>query len=406
MKLLFICDEYPPGPHGGIGTAVQLMARTLVRQGHQVWVAGLYDYGYGGADEEVDEGVQVFRLRKRSEWLKISMGYTFYDKVMRKLLSLTGLLEKETEEGLERLRLLVTQLKKKHQLQLAEVPDHQHYTRQVRQPVYFPDLGLPTVARLHGGNAFLATARGRTVSPAAKQMEQHLLRRATAISSVSRYAATQTLSALALTSDVMILPNGMTLTSVPDFKAKIPQRIIFTGSLEANKGVFQLMKAWNEIHQAAPSATLDLYGKGNTAPLKALLSKEAANQVFFHGHQPREKVLAALQEAEIGVFPSYAETFGLAPLEAMAAGVATVFTTRAAGPELIQHGTDGMLVDPDAVSEIAAAVLSLFRQPEKRRQLAQSGYEKVKQQYSMAAVGNAHINFYQTLISAQAHEKD
>jgi glycogen synthase len=47
MNILFICDEYPPGRHGGIGTVVQLTARALVSQGHNVVVAGFYDWAYG-----------------------------------------------------------------------------------------------------------------------------------------------------------------------------------------------------------------------------------------------------------------------------------------------------------------------------------------------------------------------
>lgn len=38
MKIFLECSEYPPGPHGGIGTLIQLLARGLVRSGHKVKV--------------------------------------------------------------------------------------------------------------------------------------------------------------------------------------------------------------------------------------------------------------------------------------------------------------------------------------------------------------------------------
>ena len=63
MNILYLCDEYPPGQHGGIGTSVRSMARELVKQGHRVVVAGLYSPGYGGADEFVDNGVKVYRFQ-------------------------------------------------------------------------------------------------------------------------------------------------------------------------------------------------------------------------------------------------------------------------------------------------------------------------------------------------------
>lgn len=399
MKLLFICDEYPPGPHGGIGTAVQLMARTLVRQGHQVWVAGLYDYGYGGADEESDEGVRVFRLRKRSEGLGISMRYTFYDKVMRKLFLWTGRLERETAEGLERLRQFIENLSRTQQVQLAEIADHQHYTRQLRRPVYFPKISIPFVVRLHGGNVYLGSALQRPVAPAAMEIEKDLLTMATAISSVSHFAAEQTLSLLDLDKKVYVLHNGIELPPPAGFDTKDPFKVIFTGSLQAGKGVFQLMKAWNIVHRACPEARLHVYGKGAVKPLQALLNPGAEQSVVFYGHQPRGVILKALETASTGVFPSFAETFALAPMEAMARQVATIYTLRTSGPELIEDGNDGLLIEPSQEAGIAAAILKLLQDTACRQQLATAGYERIRMNFDVARIAGAQIAFYQSLLA-------
>jgi hypothetical protein len=64
MNILYLCDEYPPGLHGGIGTSVQLLAREMVKQGNTVVAAGFYSLGYGGDDEFEDEGVKVYRFRR------------------------------------------------------------------------------------------------------------------------------------------------------------------------------------------------------------------------------------------------------------------------------------------------------------------------------------------------------
>lgn len=398
MNILLFCDEYPPGPHGGIGTAVQTLARELVRQGHGVWVAGLYDYGYGGADYEEDHGVHVYRLRKKSEKLGITLRYNFYDKVVRRLLSLTGQLEREVAEGLERLRLLVEKLTADHQIQIAETPEHQHYTRQVKKPVFFPEIKVPLVARLHGGNVYLGAELSRPVGPAALAIEKNLLSRAAAISSVSRYAAGKTLSLLGLEKEVRVIPNGIEVPPWIGFEKKDPQQVIFTGSLQAGKGVFQLMDAWNQVHEACPAATLHLYGKGDTAAIKALLKPGAAETVFFHGHQPRSIVWAALQSAAIGVFPSFAETFGLAPAEAMSSGVATIFTQRTSGPELIDSGKNGFLIDPTDPAEIAGAILQLLRDKSLREGMAQAGFQEVKTRFSIETITAAQVAFYKSIL--------
>jgi len=63
VKIGFICSEYPPGPHGGIGTMTQVLSRTLVQAGHEVRVAGIYDHRYAAPDLQDDQGVKIWRLR-------------------------------------------------------------------------------------------------------------------------------------------------------------------------------------------------------------------------------------------------------------------------------------------------------------------------------------------------------
>ena len=66
MHLLYLCREYPPYPHGGIGVFVQLMARQLVQAGHKVSVVGLYKIAH--FHQEDDLGVEVYRLPSRSHF--------------------------------------------------------------------------------------------------------------------------------------------------------------------------------------------------------------------------------------------------------------------------------------------------------------------------------------------------
>lgn len=69
MKICFVCCEYPPGPHGGIGTMTQVLGRALARNGHDVRTIGVYPPWYRAPQTEVDEGVQVSRLWEREHSL-------------------------------------------------------------------------------------------------------------------------------------------------------------------------------------------------------------------------------------------------------------------------------------------------------------------------------------------------
>ena len=62
MHVCYLCSEYPPAPHGGIGSFTQTMAHALVERGHYVSVVGAYPPRYAGA--EVDEGARIVRLSR------------------------------------------------------------------------------------------------------------------------------------------------------------------------------------------------------------------------------------------------------------------------------------------------------------------------------------------------------
>ena len=398
MNLLFVCDEYPPGPHGGIGSVVQTLARELVRQGHKIWVAGLYDYGYGGADYESDQGVEVYRLRKKSERLGISMHYNFWDKALRKALFFSGQIDREVVEGLQRMRIFIKSLVAENNIELVEIPDHQHFTRQVGKAVLFPvPETVPTVCRLHGSNTYFAVEAGITPSPVAYTIERELLQSCTAISSVSAYTARQTAAVLHLERHMTVIHNGIVVGTPATAAEKQALQVLFAGSLLPKKGIFQLMMAWNKVVIKCPEAQLNVLGKGATAPLRALLSPEAVKQVYFKGHQPHSRVIAALRQAGIAVFPSFAEAFALAPLEAMAAGTATIYSQRTSGPEIITDGLDGLILDPADTDAMAAAILQLLSNNSLREQLALAGYERVKSCFTIEKIAQDSVTYYQTL---------
>ncbi len=402
MNLLFICDEYPPGPHGGIGSVVQSMARELVRQGHKIWVVGLYDYGYGGADYEQDEGVEVYRLRKRGESWGTTLRYTLYDKIVRKLFLLTGKLDRETQRGLQRLQVFMDTLIVRHNIQLVEIPDYQHYTRQVRKAAFFPvPTQVPTVCRLHGSNSYAAVEANREVPAPVYAMEQHLLLQTTVVSSVSQYTGNRTISLFNLQKPIKVIYNGVSVGLPVNPNLKDPLKVVFTGSLVASKGIFVLLEAWNKVVAVVPQARLEIWGKGALAPLKALLKKPALAQVSFKGHQPRSNVLESLRTASIAVFPYFAEAFALAPLEAMAAGAATIYSTRTSGPEVIKNGEDGLLIDPTDADALAKVLLNLLRNPQLCERFRKAGYQKAKAYFAIETIAQESAQFYQSLILGQ-----
>src|SRR5215213_11257108 len=147
MKACFVCCEYPPAVHGGIGTVTQLLARGLRRRGHDVHVIGVYPHVDPGLHPEDDQGVQVWRLAEHSVW-----GGWLVARVAL----------------FRQLRLWSRQGK----IDFVEVPDWAGWSAGWR------GLGVPVITRMHGSACYFASELGEEVSPLVRRIERSALRRA------------------------------------------------------------------------------------------------------------------------------------------------------------------------------------------------------------------------------------
>ncbi len=400
MNILYLCEEYPPGKNGGIGSMVKSLATSLAAQGHQVYVVGLYPHGYGGADYEEDQGVKVFRLRYATDWGLIRNNFSFTDNLLYRFLRFTGLLNWDARRSGQHLFHKVKQLVQAHAIDIIEMPDWNTFLHNARRPITLPDFGVPLVVKFHGGHSYLRQQAGLAVNPVIFEAEKALLQKATALVAVSQYTAQQTAALFQLQQPIKILYNGIPLP--PDNHLPLTEgKIVFAGALSVNKGVPILLQAWNLVHQQYPQASLHMYGKGPVQQLKQILQGSAAQTVHFYGHMPRQSVMAAFATATAAVFPSQAECFALAPLEAMANGCPVIYTSQSSGPELITDGENGLLVDPNSADAIAAAIILLLQDHDLRNRLAVAGKATVAEKFNIEEVAAQHLDFYKTIATQQ-----
>lgn len=402
MNILYICDEYPPGRHGGIGTAVQLLARAMVQRGHTVVVAGFYDWGYGGDDHFTDEGVIVYRFRRVLSAAFFERQYESLPvKILHKLLKVFGVLEWDIMRRLPRYRVFLQSLIQHYKIDIVEMPDYQDYMRFCNTVVPFPmPMDIPVIVKLHGCHTYLAREAGHKAPGHVWKMEYDILHHAAAVISVSRYTAGKVATYFEYDRNIKVIHNGIDATK-GHVHAEQGISVVFTGSMVATKGIYQLMKAWNIVHQQMPGAVLTVLGKGPVEKVSAELSAEAKNSVHFEGHVSHDVLFDKLAAAKIAVFPSYAECFSLAPMEAMICGTAVVYTKRTSGPELIHDGENGLLVDPDNVEELAGAILRLLQDETLRNRIAAKGEETVKTQFDIRVIAQQHETFYTEVLNEQ-----
>jgi glycosyltransferase involved in cell wall biosynthesis len=268
---------------------------------------------------------------------------------------------------------------------------------------------VPVVVRLHGSASYFAAETRRPIKRTAFWIESRALRRADFWCSVSRYTADRTKSLFRLPSGPhAVLHNPVDADDPVRSFHRSARRIVFTGTLTAKKGVIPLVRAWPTVFERRRDAELHLFGKDGRsesggsmrAHLESLLPRAARESVVFHGHVDRRAILDSLHSARGAVFPSYAEAFALAPLEAMASGCPTISTRRGSGPEMIEEGRDGLLVDPERPDEIAEAILSILDDDALARRLGAAGRRRAKEAFSLPAIVARNEEFFSGCIRA------
>lgn len=167
--------------------------------------------------------------------------------------------------------------------------------------------------------------------------------------------------------------------------------------VEPKKGLRYLLEAVAQLEQAAgkPVCQVLCVGDGPAKEdLRALTERLGiASRVVFTGM--RRDIPQLLSLMDVFILPSLYEGFGIAILEAMAAGKPVVATTVGGIPEFVQQGQTGFLVPPGDAQALALAMKQLLEEPEKARAVGGQGRELVKKRFSIESVVRQHEQLYE-----------
>ena len=154
--------------------------------------------------------------------------------------------------------------------------------------------------------------------------------------------------------------------------------IYHLGNIEPRKNLIVLLEAFTRVcRELGPEVQLVVSGqKGWLIRSLNQFLKNYPNrdQVFFTGYVPMEELPFFMNGAELFVFPSLYEGFGLPVLEAMSCGTPVISSNRSSIPEII--GSAGILIDPTDTRELADRIIFLLRNREERKRLSLLGKEQ------------------------------
>jgi len=132
-----------------------------------------------------------------------------------------------------------------------------------------------------------------------------------------------------------------------------PLRLVWAGTFSVRKGAHYLLEAWRNWNPGS-SAVLDVYGSVRLP--EALLSGLPDN-IVFHGPSPQRKVLDAFHRADLLVFPTLADGFGLVVTEAFSRGLPVLTTKQAGAADLVEDKANGLLVEAGDEGQLTAALV-------------------------------------------------
>ncbi|HEY8531603.1 MAG TPA: glycosyltransferase family 4 protein [Limnochorda sp.] len=383
LRVLMLSWEYPPRVIGGLARAVCGLSRALVARGAEVTVLTL---GEGGSPfREEDRGVEVIRVRTgfpSTQELIPTVTHFNFDLIQAAL----PLMERPFD------------LIHAHDWLVA-------YAARTLKHGY----RLPLVATLHatehGRNQGLHTPLQRYIH----DMEWTLTYEAWRVILCSEAMREEACRLFNLPGDkALVLPNGIEPDEVmvPEGEdlaafrlahaAPDQPMILAMGRLVPEKGFHVLLDAFRLVLERTLKAKLVIAGEG---PQRRALEEQAARlgiaqHVYFKGFVNDPVRNRLLRVADVAVFPSLYEPFGIVALEAMMAGLPVVAARSGGLAEVVEHGETGLLVPPDDAGALADALVPLLVSPGLREHLGRKGQERARSRFGWTRVAERTLELY------------
>jgi len=206
-------------------------------------------------------------------------------------------------------------------------------------------------------------------------------------------------------SKIGIIPNGVNFKRFSNQKKNMvligDPSILYFGNLLARKGVDILIRAIAKAKAELPEIKLHLVGSGDLCGyLKQLaLGEKIDRQVVFWGSADYTLVPQYYKGADICVFPSRYEPFGIVILEAFASGKPVIASHVGGIPEIVSDGKNGVLVKPNDPVALSDAIVALSQDDNLRKKLSECALETAAR-YSWENIAKKYLLLYSDLMNA------
>ena len=396
MKILMLTWEYPPRIVGGIARVVHDLSKRLIKDGHEVTVVTYRDNA-DVPEYENDKGVNVYRVDNY-----MIHPNNFIDWIMQLNFNM---LSKATEI-----------INKEGGFDVIHAHDWL-VTYAAKSLKYAYD--IPIVATIHATEAGRNSGIHDETQRYINDTEWLLTYEATEVIVNSNYMKNEIQRLFGLPFDkINVIPNGINLSNFTgierdyDFRRQYAMDnekiILYVGRLVYEKGVQHLIAAMPKILSNYNDAKLIIAGRGGMMDeLRAEASNLGLNdKIYFTGYLNSKQVQKMYKCADVAVFPSTYEPFGIVALEAMLAGVPTVVSDVGGLDEIVTHGVDGMKSYAGNANSIADSVTALLYDHQLATNVSKKAKQKVKDQFNWEKIAqDTHFTYEKAICQTMAERQ-
>ena len=375
MKLLFLNYEYPP-LGGGAGRAMQSIAAQLSAMGHEVNIITSHiSFSFKNI---IEKGINIYfvpSLRKGIHdcGLRGALTYLFFA-----YFKLINLLRSNDYDVIHYFFSLPTAF-------LSILPGRHRK--------------LPYIVSLRGSdvpNYDIYNSRLELLHKIYLPVTKHIWRKAKSV-----IAVTNSLKQTALLTNpkqtINVIPNGIDTNifspNSDNTRDDEKFRLITVSRLIKRKGIQDVLKALSEIGDSCIS--LNIIGEGNYEnKLKNLCKKLGLDDsVNFIGFCPRNDIPSYFWKSDAFILLSLAEAFGNVIAEAMACGLPIIGADKGGIPDLVNE-ENGILVEPENISQIKSAIITMKNDKEMRIKMGKINAEKIAEKYNWIHIAEAYKEIY------------
>ncbi|MGE5473706.1 MAG: glycosyltransferase family 4 protein [Ignavibacteriales bacterium] len=386
MKILMLSWEYPPRIVGGISRVVHDLAQTMARQGNEVHVVTCWEHGT--MEEEKDKDVYVHRVHPYD----IGTDY-FVTWIMQLNFAIL-------ERAVELCNQVDFDVIHAHDWLVA-------YAAKTLKNSHKVPLIATIHATEHGRNHGLHNDMQRYIS----SVEWLLAYESWKVICNSQYMKNEVRHVFQVPEDKLaVINNGVEVNKFEGIERDYNFRrnyaydnekiLLFVGRLVQEKGVQVFIDAIPKIMSYYNDVKIVIVGKG---PQMDYLKHKAyemgiAHKVFFTGYINDDDLKKLYKCADVAVFPSLYEPFGIVALEGMVANVPVVVTDTCGLGEIVDHGIDGMKAYTGNANSLADCIVEILYNPELADKMRENALRKVQTNYNWEKISNETLDVYRQII--------